>query len=258
MKQEDFKTWLENKYIDTPTTVRNRITNCKNVEKYYGDLDSAYHKDKCKSIIDELNYSTEDERENRAKKHPIPIDGNIRTGSATLKQAVKLYVHFRDEEATSTRIDTISNDLVSDDKHSRLLSILSQFEFKRKEHSDVGFLQNQLTEFLNKKNDSFVWETEYRVNENYKDSIDIIGKSPEFDYVHVIELDTHRADQISKKFVSRMALLENENVCYTAICYPGTKKMSKNEAQKYFNYCSILAKNLSKDCEKSFKGILLQ
>lgn len=47
MKQEEFKKWLENKYVDTPTTVANRISNCKNVEKYYGDLEIAYRKDKC-------------------------------------------------------------------------------------------------------------------------------------------------------------------------------------------------------------------
>lgn len=38
MRTSEFKTWLEEKYPETPTTVSNRISNCKNIEKYYGDL----------------------------------------------------------------------------------------------------------------------------------------------------------------------------------------------------------------------------
>lgn len=105
MKQEEFKKWLEDKYVDTPSTVANRVSNCKNVEKYYGDLESAYKKEKCNSIIEELQYSVEDERENNPQRHLIPINGNIRTGSATLKQAVNLYVDFRDEDSSTPSID---------------------------------------------------------------------------------------------------------------------------------------------------------
>lgn len=42
-----------------------------------------------------LCYETGDERENRQTKHSIKIDGNLRTGSATLKQAVNLYMKFK-------------------------------------------------------------------------------------------------------------------------------------------------------------------
>jgi hypothetical protein len=33
MKQKEFKAWLENKYVDTPATTANRISNCKNIER---------------------------------------------------------------------------------------------------------------------------------------------------------------------------------------------------------------------------------
>mgnify|MGYP000930396019 FL=1 len=256
MKQEEFKKWLENKYVDTPTTVANRISNCKNVEKYYGDLEIAYRKDKCNSIIELLNYSTEDERENKMQRHLVPINGNIRTGSATLKQAIKLYVDFREEENDTIVVEKpLLVDYVPDNKHDDLINILKKFVFKKKLHSDVVNLQHELTEYLNENYDSFTWETEYRITEKYKDSIDIVGFSKKFDFKHVIELDAHRADQVSKKFVSRMALLENEKVCYTAICYPGTKNMPIKETLKYFDYCFILANSLSN--KKSFRGIIL-
>jgi len=259
MKQEEFRKWLDAKYVDTPPTVANRISNCKNVEKYYGDLENAYKKDKCNGIINELSYSTEDEREKKKQRHLVPINGNIRTGSATLKQAVKLYVDFREEETSILSEENyLTNETIENNRHDDLMHVLTGFKYNRKAHSDILKLQNELTEFLNENCSSFVWETEYRVTDKFKDSIDIIGISQGFDYKHVIELDAHRADQVAKKFVSRMALLEKEKMCYTAICYPGTQNMPKNEALKYFNYCNILANNFSKENEKSFRGIILE
>jgi len=251
MKKEQFRKWLEEKYFDSLTTVANRLANCSNVEKYYGDLEDSYEKDKCRSIIKKLEYSVKDERENKKQKHIIPINGNIRTGSATLKQAVKLYISFKEEE-----IDELITFSVQDnEKHDVLIEMIKGFYYDKKNHTDITILQNDLAFFLNENYGSFLWEIEHRITEEFKDSIDIIGTSKEHNYVHVIELDTHRADQVSKKFVSRMALLEKEEVCYTAICYPGTKNMSKNETLKYFNYCQVISKNLLK--QKSFRGIIL-
>jgi len=56
MRINEFRLWLMGKYFDSKTTVQNRISNCKNVEYYYGDLDSHYEKDKCLQILDELTY----------------------------------------------------------------------------------------------------------------------------------------------------------------------------------------------------------
>lgn len=94
MQTEEFKNWLiEKNYAQE--TVENRISNCRKVEKYYEDLDKHFDVDKCQKILNELNYTVEDERENNPPAHPIFINGNIREGSATLKQAVKLYAEFR-------------------------------------------------------------------------------------------------------------------------------------------------------------------
>jgi len=50
MKVEQFKEWLELKYTDK-FTVSSRISNCKRIEQYYGDLDVKFRKDQCKSLI---------------------------------------------------------------------------------------------------------------------------------------------------------------------------------------------------------------
>ena len=94
MMESDFYNWLLNKYGDKGTA-RSRKTNCLAVSKYEGDLDVHFSKDSCQTIIPKLNYSADDERNNRQPKHKIPINGNIRNGTATLKQAVKLYVEFK-------------------------------------------------------------------------------------------------------------------------------------------------------------------
>lgn len=93
MQTDDFKKWLEQKYPEENKTVNSRISNCKKVEKYYGNLDEKYDVDKCRKVISALNYTKDDERQNMP--HLVRINGNIYDGLATLKQAVKLYVEFR-------------------------------------------------------------------------------------------------------------------------------------------------------------------
>lgn len=94
MNAEKFKDWLE--FNGKPlNTIQNRISNCRNVENYEGDLDQHFIKDYGLSLLKKLSYSTSDERNNSPAKHKIPIDGNMRNGSATLKQAVNLYMTFK-------------------------------------------------------------------------------------------------------------------------------------------------------------------
>jgi hypothetical protein len=83
------------------------------------------------------------------------------------------------------------------------------------------------------------WSTEYRPSPKNRDSIDIFGWNSGF--VVVMELDKSRADQVAKKFVSRMALFPLTKVYFVSLCYPGTERMSLSECEKYFGYCSTLA-----------------
>jgi hypothetical protein len=93
MREEKFNSWLLSKF--KKTVAQSRFSNCVRVESNVGDLDEHYQKDECNSIIEKLTYSAKDQRNNVPKRHPIEIDGNIYNGTATLKQAVKLYVQFR-------------------------------------------------------------------------------------------------------------------------------------------------------------------
>ncbi len=82
------------------------------------------------------------------------------------------------------------------------------------------------------------WSMEHCPSKN-RDSIDIFGDGNGF--VVAIELDKNRADQVAKKFVSRMAILPPTKIYFISLCYPGTENMSKPECGKYFSYCSTLA-----------------
>jgi hypothetical protein len=97
------------------------------------------------------------------------------------------------------------------------------------------------------------WEQERRPIPDQGDSVDIFGTGDNF--VVAIELDAHRADQVAKKFVSRMALLPiDKTIYYVSLCYPGTKRMSKKECKKYFGYCSVLARRMGTHYAGIFVG----
>ena len=90
-----FETWLETVRGLDARTIRVRISNCKRVEQFEGDLDAQFDADGLNRLIDRLTYSSEDARYERMPKHNVPIDGDIHNGTATLKSAVNLYRKFR-------------------------------------------------------------------------------------------------------------------------------------------------------------------
>ena len=98
MNAEGFKNWLLASGMKE-TAAQNRVANCATVERgQHVDLDVCYEKDRCRSLIELLTYSREDQRRNRPPRHNIPIEGNVYNGTATYKAAVKKYVAFRDAE----------------------------------------------------------------------------------------------------------------------------------------------------------------
>lgn len=102
MKTLEFKSWLTDQGYK-PAVANSRAGNCETVCSYEGDLDALFEKDMCADLLSRLAYSTDDERAGRPANHKIPINGNIRTGSATLKQAVNLYVKFLNNEIVAVK-----------------------------------------------------------------------------------------------------------------------------------------------------------
>ena len=99
MKTEEFADWLKETKKYKKNVLESRLSNCHRVEEYYSDLDNHFRKDKGKHLFALFTYSKDDERENKPTKHVIPINGNLREGSATLKQAIKLYMNFMNQKS---------------------------------------------------------------------------------------------------------------------------------------------------------------
>ena len=87
MREERFKVWLGVDRKLSAGTVGSRISNCRRVEHFEGDLDGHYDADGLNGLLDRLNPGE--------PKHRIPIDGHVYNGTATLKSAVGLYRAFR-------------------------------------------------------------------------------------------------------------------------------------------------------------------
>lgn len=94
MKKNEFYQWLIHVKGLKPNTAKSRTSNCERICEYCGDIDNHYQNDKCQSLLESMAYTSYDEAIKLPPRHPIPINGNIRTGTATLKQALHLYIHF--------------------------------------------------------------------------------------------------------------------------------------------------------------------
>jgi hypothetical protein len=87
----------------SPESVNSRVSNCRRVEEFEGDLDAAFHRDGMADLLRRLVYSKDDQNRARAARHGIPIAGNLYNGTATLRAAVNLYREFR--SGATRRID---------------------------------------------------------------------------------------------------------------------------------------------------------
>lgn len=129
---ELFKVWLDEENGSDFRTIQSRISNCRTVENYEGDLDEHFIKDNGLSLLDILAYSTEDERNQMPTNHKIPINGNLRTGSATLKQAVKLYMTFKESNFKPSKNSNKSFDLKQSlEEEIDNIEVLNNFSYEK-------------------------------------------------------------------------------------------------------------------------------
>ena len=82
------------------STIRTRVSNCRRVEEFEGNLDEHYDRDRCETLLARLTYTMDDLRANRPVAHRIPIDHNCNqyTCTQSLRSSVVKYVQVRDED----------------------------------------------------------------------------------------------------------------------------------------------------------------
>lgn len=89
----EYKDWLvEQKYA--PNTVVAQLHRVGRVEECYGSLDDHLRNGTLQGVIDELTYSTDDERRNKPNPSKIPFEGNVRNNLQAYKNAVVRYRKF--------------------------------------------------------------------------------------------------------------------------------------------------------------------
>lgn len=265
MNIEKLKEWLETTQDFTKATIQNRLSNLRKIESYYPNLDQEFDRDHCQRILKELEYTIDEYRLGQPVKHKIEINGNQFTGTATYRSTLKLFVEFKlfelDEREYKDIEEVVSDNTLSVDFQGQIVSLLNEFKYTQKQYrKKVDILQADLLAYLSERVESYDWKIEHQPSKDCRDSVDIYGYSEKENFHIVIEIDAHRADQVAKKFLSRTALFANENVFYISLCYPGTKKMSKTECTKYFNYCAGLSEFMSEKTKikKMYLGYYLK
>ncbi len=104
MKNEEFKTWLEQIYLTrNGTSLQKRpqadaMSRCRRVEKNENDLDLHFNKDGMRGLLDKLTYTRADSSSGILPKHRIIINGDVVEGTASLRSAIKLYQQFKYHE----------------------------------------------------------------------------------------------------------------------------------------------------------------
>jgi hypothetical protein len=116
----------------------------------------------------------------------------------------------------------------------------------------VRDFQNLLRDILKANFPTIDWSLEHVHNANSGDAVDLFGRGDTVQVV--IEVDKPRADQVSKKFVSRSAIFANAKMYYISLCYPGTGSMSVRECIKYFRYCAEISKRIG----NAYAGLIMQ
>ncbi len=110
MQEERFRNWLSAERRHMESTVSSRMSNCRRVEQFEGDLDAQWEADRLDGLTDRLTYSREDERNRKQPNHEIPIDGDVYNGTAMLKTAVSLYRDFRGADDETPNATEASGD----------------------------------------------------------------------------------------------------------------------------------------------------
>ncbi|MCW2283021.1 hypothetical protein M2323_000832 [Rhodoblastus acidophilus] len=100
--------------VPSESTRRSRLSELRRVEAAYGDLDNLYDQDELQSLIDELSYSSEDQRKNKPNPSKLTFNGDVdmRNNLASYKAAVQKYARFRqDVELEAARAEVFPEQL---------------------------------------------------------------------------------------------------------------------------------------------------
>ena len=128
--RSDYSKWLiEQKYA--PATQDMQLYRVKKVEKHYGNLDEHFQNGTYQSVISGLQYSTQDERANKANPSKIEFEGNIRNNLQSYKNAVVRYLKFLNDSDFQSESSEHPSTSYNDDVYSKNEDIQQRFSLER-------------------------------------------------------------------------------------------------------------------------------
>ena len=139
-----FENWLLVRTGLSVRAIRSYVSNCKRLERYEDDLDTHFDSDGMASLLARLSYGVADERLGAWHRHSVPIRGNRRTGTATLKSSAVLYREFQESRAASFDSSTRGTTARHRQRSSRRSSAdetsgrMAVFEGWLRDHTDLS------------------------------------------------------------------------------------------------------------------------
>ena len=125
MQESQFYNWLINNGYDD-RTISSRLSNCRRIEEFEGDLDDHFSKDSGANLISRLQYSSQNQTNGEKEKHSIPINGNIYNGTATFRSAANLYFKFKRNSNSKVSISS-TNIIIRRTQAKQTIKNLSRF-----------------------------------------------------------------------------------------------------------------------------------
>ncbi|MDE5608196.1 MAG: hypothetical protein K2I64_04595 [Muribaculaceae bacterium] len=247
--RKEFEDWLREYKTYEESTVTHRVNNVERIERAYGSLPQQWNQDNFESILDELTYTKKDQARYKKYTGKLEISGDLYTCLATYRSALNLYSAFLSHKKSGEVGYPFGE--IGERVHNAL-TYLSNNATKKKSY-DAGDVReliiHPLLTALNTElaplGYNFDAEKVAAISNNKKatkDRYDIFGKAEGRPLI-IIEADTHRGDQVSKKIVSRMSFNPDSEVLYVALVYPNNhqnKDSEKKECEKYFQFINIL------------------
>ncbi|TWD55690.1 uncharacterized protein DUF91 [Agrobacterium vitis] len=100
-----YSDWLR-RAVPTEATWRTKLSELRRIEALYGDLDALYDQDELQNLIDELSYSSQDQKLSKPNPSRLKIEGDLRNNLSSYKSAAQKYARFRqDVEIESARVE---------------------------------------------------------------------------------------------------------------------------------------------------------
>ena len=261
-----FEKWMREVMEFSERTIQSRLSNLAILEKYFGPLIDQWKKDRFESLLEKLSYTRADERDGITPNLQIPINGNIYFILATYRSVLRLYAKYLDAIA---QLSILPFDHIGQKVDNAIQKVRQQYNGKKSYTQNevkaliveplIASLQQELASDGYSISSEQIAETTVTNGKMYNDRYDISCESTLDLPKIIIEIDTHRSDQVTKKAVSRVALNADDRLLYIALVYPNThvnRITEEKECMKYFSFLNTVF-DLFKAPDKKFKGYTL-